>query len=179
MNLFRKKTTLPEGPARMSVSPSASKKEIGNPAASIGLVIPEAPNYDEERGRQLARSDSYATFFKTGVGLFYHETACTAEKHLAEIEEALTRYTETMESTYRAAVRSQIIQAEQRLERITPKRAARQARQARQASQPRASRNPRDEGVGHEQSHEHRTAWYVGAGQRRPRLFSRMRLPRR
>lgn len=89
MNLFRKKTTLPEGPARMSVSPSASKKEIGNPAASIGLVIPEAPNYDEERGRQLARSDSYATFFKTGVGLFYHETACTAEKHLAEIEEAL------------------------------------------------------------------------------------------
>ena len=47
MNLFRKKTTLPEGPARMSVSPSASKKEIGNPAASIGLVIPEAPNYDE------------------------------------------------------------------------------------------------------------------------------------
>ena len=46
MNLFRKKTTLPEGPARMSVSPSASKKEIGNPAASIGLVIPEAPNYD-------------------------------------------------------------------------------------------------------------------------------------
>ena len=94
MNLFRKKTTLPEGPARMSVSPSASKKEIGNPAASIGLVIPEAPNYDEERGRQLARSDSYATFFKTGVGLFYHETACTAEKHLAEIEEALTRYTE-------------------------------------------------------------------------------------
>lgn len=67
MNLFRKKTTLPEGPARMSVSPSASKKEIGNPAASIGLVIPEAPNYDEERGRQLARSDSYATFFKTGV----------------------------------------------------------------------------------------------------------------
>ena len=84
MNLFRKKTTLPEGPARMSVSPSASKKEIGNPAASIGLVIPEAPNYDEERGRQLARSDSYATFFKTGVGLFYHETACTAEKHLAK-----------------------------------------------------------------------------------------------
>ncbi|MEE1480753.1 MAG: hypothetical protein UF068_09015, partial [Slackia isoflavoniconvertens] len=73
MNLFRKKITLPEGPARMSVSPSASKKEIGNPAASIGLVIPEAPNYDEERGRQLARSDSYATFFKTGVGLFYHE----------------------------------------------------------------------------------------------------------
>ena len=41
MNLFRKKTILPEGPARMSVSPSASKKEIGNPAASIGLVIPE------------------------------------------------------------------------------------------------------------------------------------------
>lgn len=120
MNLFRKKITLPEGPARMSVSPSASKKEIGNPAASIGLVIPEAPNYDEERGRQLARSDSYATFFKTGVGLFYHETACTAEKHLAEIEEALTRYTETMESTYRAAVRSQIIQAEQRLENAQP-----------------------------------------------------------
>ena len=141
MNLFRKKITLPEGPARMSVSPSASKKEIGNPAASIGLVIPDAPNYDEERSRQLARSDSYATFFKTGVGLFYHETACTAEKHLAEIEEALTRYTETMESTYRAAIRSQIIQAEQRLDRITPKRAARPARQthqARQASQPRA-----------------------------------------
>ena len=44
MNLFRKKITLPEGPARMSVSPSASKKESGNPAASIGLVIPEAPN---------------------------------------------------------------------------------------------------------------------------------------
>ena len=141
MNLFRKKITLPEGPARMSVSPSASKKEIGNPAASIGLVIPEAPNYDGQRARQLACSDSYATFFKTGVGLFYHETACTAEKHLAEIEEALTRYTETMESTYRAAIRSQIIQAEQRLDRITPKRAARPARQthqARQASQPRA-----------------------------------------
>lgn len=32
MNLFRKKITLPEGPARMSVSPSASKKGIGNPA---------------------------------------------------------------------------------------------------------------------------------------------------
>lgn len=144
MNLFRKKITLPEGPARMSVSPSASKKEIGNPAASIGLVIPEAPNYDEERGRQLARSDSYATFFKTGVGLFYHETACTAEKILiAEIEEALTRYTETMESTYRAAVRSQIIQAEQRLERITPKRAARQARQARQTRQASQTRAPR------------------------------------
>lgn len=54
------------------------------------------------------------------MGLFYHETACTAEKHLAEIEEALTRYTETMESTYRAAVRSQIIQAEQSLERHHP-----------------------------------------------------------
>ena len=42
-----------------------------------------------------------------------------------------------MESTYRAAVRSQIIQAEQRLECITPKRAARQTRQARQTNQPR------------------------------------------
>ncbi|WP_303051040.1 hypothetical protein [uncultured Slackia sp.] len=76
------------------------------------------------------------------MGLFYHETACTAEKHLAEIEEALTRYTETMESTYRAAVRSQIIQAEQRLERITPKRAARQARQTRQAHQTNQPHNP-------------------------------------
>ena len=52
MNLFRKKTTLPEGPARMSVSPSASKKEIGNPAASIGLVdmqkVMEAhPDYEK------------------------------------------------------------------------------------------------------------------------------------
>ena len=128
MSLFRKKITLPEGPARRSVSPSASRKEIGNPAASIGLVIPEAPNYDEERGRQLARSDSYATFFKTGEGLFYHETACTAEKHLAEIEEALTRYAETMESTYRAAVRSQIIQAEQRLARISQRRTSKRER---------------------------------------------------
>ena len=131
MSLFKKKTTLPEGPARMSVSPSASKKEIGDPAASIGLVIPDAPDYDEQRGRQLACSDSYATFFKTGEGLFYHETACTAERHLAEIEEALTRYAETMESTYRAALRCQIIQAEQRLERISPKRATRQARASR------------------------------------------------
>lgn len=177
MNLFRKKTTLPEGPARMSVSPSASKKEIGNPAASIGLVIPEAPNYDEERSRQLARSDSYATFFKTGVGLFYHETTCTAEKHLAEIEEALTRYTETMESTLSRS-------------RSQPDHTGRTASGAHHPetrgpssspsqSDTRASRNPRDEGVGHEQSHEHRTAWYVGAGQRRPRLFSRVRLPRR
>lgn len=131
MSLFKEKTTLPEGPARMSVSPSASKKEIGDPAASIGLVIPDAPDYDEQRGRQLACSDSYATFFKTGEGLFYHETACTAERHLAEIEEALTRYAETMESTYRAALRCQIIQAEQRLERISPKRATRQARASR------------------------------------------------
>ncbi len=146
MNLFRKKTTLPEGPARMSVSPSASKKEIGNPAASIGLVIPEAPNYDEERGRQLARSDSYATFFKTGVGLFYHETACTAEKHLAEIEEALTRYTETMESTYRAAVRSQIIQAEQRLSasprNAQPAKPAKPVRHARPAQPSRRRSRP-------------------------------------
>ena len=124
----------------MSVSPSASKKEIGDPAASIGLVIPDAPDYDEQRGRQLACSDSYATFFKTGEGLFYHETACTAERHLAEIEEALTRYAETMESTYRAALRCQIIQAEQRLERISPKRASRGTRA------PRVSRkNPEKE----------------------------------
>ena len=121
MKLLRKKASLPEGPARMSVAPSASKEEIGNPAASLGLVVPDPPDYDEQRARQLACSDSYATFFKTGEGLFYHETACTAEKHLAEIEEALTRYAETMESTYRAAVRSQIIQAEQRLARISPK----------------------------------------------------------
>ena len=80
MKLFRKKTALPEGPARMSVAPSASKE------------------------------------------------ACTAEKHLAEIEEALTRYAETMESTYRAAVRSQIIQAEQRLARISPKRTSKRER---------------------------------------------------
>lgn len=140
MSLFKEKTTLPEGPARMSVSPSASKKEIGDPAASIGLVIPDAPDYDEQRGRQLACSDSYATFFKTGEGLFYHETACTAERHLAEIEEALTRYAETMESTYRAALRCQIIQAEQRLERISPKRASRGTRA------PRVSRkNPEKE----------------------------------
>ena len=128
MKLFRKKTALPEGPARMSVSPSASKEEIGDPAASLGLVIPDQPDYDEQRARQLACSDSYATFFKTGEGLFYHETACTAEKHLAEIEEALTRYAETMESTYRAAVRSQIIQAEQRLARISPKRTSKRER---------------------------------------------------
>ena len=128
MKLFRKKTSLPEGPARMSVAPSASKEEIGNPAASLGLVVPDPPDYDGQRARQLACSDSYATFFKTGEGLFYHETACTAEKHLAEIEEALTRYAETMESTYRAAVRSQIIQAEQRLARISPKRTSKRER---------------------------------------------------
>lgn len=128
MELFRKKASLPEGPARMSVSPSASKEEIGDPAASLGLVIPDPPDYDGQRARQLACSDSYATFFKTGEGLFYHETACTAEKHLAEIEEALTRYAETMESTYRAAVRSQIIQAEQRLARISPKRTSKRER---------------------------------------------------
>lgn len=128
MKLFRKKASLPEGPARMSVSPSASKEEIGDPAASLGLVIPDPPDYDGQRARQLACSDSYATFFKTGEGLFYHETACTAEKHLAEIEEALTRYAETMESTYRAAVRSQIIQAEQRLARISPKRTSKRER---------------------------------------------------
>ena len=128
MKLFRKKASLPEGPARMSVSPSASKEEIGDPAASLGLVIPDPPDYDGQRARQLACSDSYATFFKTGEGLFYHETACTAEKHLAEIEEALTRYAETMESTYRAAVRSQIIQAEQRLARIAPKRTSKRER---------------------------------------------------
>ena len=128
MKLFRKKTSLPEGPARMSVAPSASKEEIGDPAASLGLVIPGQPDYDGQRARQLACSDSYATFFKTGEGLFYHETACTAEKHLAEIEEALTRYAETMESTYRAAVRSQIIQAEQRLARISPKRTSKRER---------------------------------------------------
>lgn len=122
MKLFRKKVSLPEGSARMSVAPSASKKEIGDPAASLGLIVPDPPDYDGQRARQLACSDSYATFFKTGEGLFYHETACTAEKHLAEIEEALTRYAETMESTYCAAVRSQIIQAEQRLARISPKR---------------------------------------------------------
>lgn len=128
MKLFRKKTVLPEGPARMSVAPSASKEEIGNPAASLGLIVPDPPDYDGQRARQLACSDSYATFFKTGEGLFYHETACTAEKHLAEIEEALTRYAETMESTYRAAVRSQIIQAEQRLARISPKRTSKRER---------------------------------------------------
>ena len=128
MKLFRKKTALPEGPARMSVAPSASKEEIGDPAASLGLIVPDPPDYDGQRARQLACSDSYATFFKTGEGLFYHETACTAEKHLAEIEEALTRYAETMESTYRAAVRSQIIQAEQRLARISPKRTSKHER---------------------------------------------------
>ena len=128
MKLFRKKTSLPEGPARMSVAPSASKEEIGDPAASLGLIVPDPPDYDEQRARQLACSDSYATFFKTGEGLFYHETACTAEKHLAEIEEALTRYAETMESTYRAAVRSRIIQAEQRLARISPKRTSKRER---------------------------------------------------
>lgn len=128
MKLFRKKASLPEGPARMSVSPSASKEEIGNPAASLGLIVPDPPDYDGQRARQLACSDSYATFFKTGEGLFYHETVCTAEKHLAEIEEALTRYAETMESTYRAAVRSQIIQAEQRLARISPKRTSERER---------------------------------------------------
>lgn len=128
MKLFRKKASLPEGPARMSVAPSASKEEIGDPAASLGLVIPDPPDYDGQRARQLACSDSYATFFKTGEGLFYHETACTAEKHLAEIEEALTRYAETMESTYRAAVRSQIIQAEQRLTRISQKRTSKRER---------------------------------------------------
>lgn len=128
MKLLRKKASLPEGPARMSVAPSASKEEIGDPAASLGLVIPDPPDYDGQRARQLACSDSYATFFKTGEGLFYHETACTAEKHLAEIEEALTRYAETMESTYRAAVRSQIIQAEQRLARISQKRASKRER---------------------------------------------------
>ena len=128
MKLFRKKASLPEGPARMSVAPSASKKEIGNPAASLGLIVPDPPDYDGQRARQLACSDSYATFFKTGEGLFYHETACTAEKHLAEIEEALTRYVETMESTYRAAVRSQIIQAEQRLARISQRRTSKRER---------------------------------------------------
>lgn len=128
MKLFRKKASLPEGPARMSVSPSASKEEIGDPAASLGLIVPDPPDYDGQRARQLACSDSYATFFKTGEGLFYHETACTAEKHLAEIEEALTRYAETMESTYRAAVRSQIIQAEQRLARISQKRTSKRER---------------------------------------------------
>lgn len=128
MKLFRKKTSLPEGPARMSVSPSASKEEIGDPAASLGLVVPDPPDYDGQRARQLACSDSYATFFKTGEGLFYHETACTAEKHLAEIEEALTRYAETMESTCRAAVRSQIIQAEQRLARISQRRTSKRER---------------------------------------------------
>lgn len=128
MKFLRKKVSLPEGPARMSVAPSASKEEIGNPAASLGLIVPDPPDYDEQRARQLACSDSYATFFKTGEGLFYHETACTAEKHLAEIEEALTRYAETMESTYRAAVRSQIIQAEQRLARISQKRASKRER---------------------------------------------------
>ena len=128
MKLLRKKTALPEGPARMSVAPSASKEEIGNPAASLGLIVPDPPDYDEQRARQLACSDSYATFFKTGEGLFYHETACTAEKHLAEIEEALTRYAETMESTYRAAVRSQIIQAEQRLACISQRRTSKRER---------------------------------------------------
>lgn len=128
MKLFRKKTVLPEGPARMSVAPSASKEEIGNPAASLGLIVPDPPDYDGQRARQLACSDSYATFFKTGEGLFYHETACTAEKHLAEIEEALTRYVEAMESTYRAAVRSQIIQAEQRLARISQRRTSKRER---------------------------------------------------
>lgn len=128
MKLLRKKASLPEGPARMSVAPSASKEEIGDPAASLGLIVPDQPDYDGQRARQLACSDSYATFFKTGEGLFYHETACTAEKHLAEIEEALTRYAETMESTYRAAVRSQIIQAEQRLARISPKRTSKRER---------------------------------------------------
>lgn len=128
MKLLRKKASLPEGPARMSVSPSASKEEIGDPAASLGLIVPDPPDYDGQRARQLACSDSYATFFKTGEGLFYHETACTAEKHLAEIEEALTRYAETMESTYRAAVRSQIIQAEQRLARISQKRTSKRER---------------------------------------------------
>ena len=128
MKLLRKKASLPEGPARMSVSPSASKEEIGDPAASLGLIVPDPPDYDGQRARQLACSDSYATFFKTGEGLFYHETACTAEKHLAEIEEALTRYAETMESTYRAAVRSQIIQVEQRLARISPKRTSKRER---------------------------------------------------
>lgn len=128
MKLFRKKTALPEGPARMLVAPSASKEEIGNPAASLGLVVPNPPDYDGQRARQLACSDSYATFFKTGEGLFYHETACTAEKHLAEIEEALTRYAETMESTYRAAVRSQIIQAEQCLARISQRRTSKRER---------------------------------------------------
>ena len=182
MNLFRKKITLPEGPARMSVSPSASKKEIGNPAASIGLVIPEAPNYDEERGRQLARSDSYATFFKTGVGLFYHESLHGRKAprgnrggahplhrndgiHLSRSRSQPDHPGRTAPGAHRPETRSP----------SSPLSSPNQSNQ----SDTHAPRNPRDEGVGHEQSHEHRTAWYVGAGQRRPRLFSRVRLPRR
>ena len=95
MNLFRKKITLPEGPARMSVSPSLPprRSEITTRPRASASSFPKRLNYNEERGRQLARSDSYATFFKTGVGCSTTETACTAEKHLAESREALTRYT--------------------------------------------------------------------------------------
>ena len=150
MNLFRKKTTLPEGPARMSVSPSASKKEIGNPAASIGLVIPEAPNYDEERGQASSRVASSVRQLRDVLSkpqpVSQHDVRASAhrettlhgiEKHLAKSRRrspATPKRWNPCSGGGRLFARSS--RREQRLSASPRKRAARHRRQARQARPP-------------------------------------------
>lgn len=121
MKLFSKKSTLPKGPGFIAAHPCAGKVDIANPAASIEFLAPAAPDYNALQQSQLARANSYATFYKTGEGLFFHESVYAVEGHLAAIEEALTRYADAMDSTYRGALRAEIHEAQQRLARISEK----------------------------------------------------------
>ncbi len=118
MSLFMKKSKLPKGRNLIGSHPSASKADIADAAASLGFIVPDMPDYGALQQRQLACANGYATFYKTGEGLFFHETAYAAEGHLASIDEALTRYSDAMESTYRAALQAEILKAQNRLTRI-------------------------------------------------------------
>lgn len=128
MSLFKKKSKLPKGRNLIGSHPSASKADIADAAATLGFIVPDAPDYGALQQRQLACANSYATFYKSGEGLFFHETAYAAERHLASIDEALTRYSGAMGSTYRAALQAEILKAQNRLTRICGKPASKSAR---------------------------------------------------
>ena len=174
MNLFRKKTTLPEGPARMSVSPSASKKEIGNPAASIGLVIPGSAQLrrgtwpparafrqlrdvlQNRRGPVLPRNRLHGRKAPRGNRGSAHPLHRNDGIHLSRSRSQPDHPGRTAPGAHHPETRSPPSPPSQ--------------------SDTHAPRNPRDEGVGHEQSHEHRTAlcwrWPTQASTIQPCAFS-------
>lgn len=128
MSLFAKISKLPKGRDLIGSHPSASKTDIADADASLGFIVPDAPDYAALQQRQLACANSYATFYKSGEGLFFHETVYAAEQHLASIDEALMRYSDAMGSTYRAALQAEILKAQNRLARICGKPASKAAR---------------------------------------------------